>query len=353
MSKDYYNVLGVSKNATQDEVKKAFRKKAHEYHPDKKTGDEAKFKEANEAYQVLGDKQKRAQYDQFGTADFGAGGFGGGGFGGFSQGGVNINMDDLGDIFGDIFGGGRSRGGARARRGRDIKMILNLDFLDAVFGVEKEINLKKKITCTKCKGNGAEPGTPIETCKTCGGSGQVTKTQRSFLGNIQMQTTCADCRGEGKTITKKCSKCAGTGVHDEVVNFKTKIPAGIDDGETIRLQGHGEASAPGGTAGDLYLEIRIKNDKRFDRDGNDIRTTAKISFTQATLGDKIDIETVDGSLKLKIPAGTQPGTIFKLKDKGVPSLHGRGRGDQLVKVQVEVPKKLSRKQKKLLEDMDL
>ncbi len=353
MSKDYYNILGVDKGASQDEVKKAFRKKAHEFHPDKKTGDEAKFKEANEAYQVLGNEQKRAQYDQFGSAEPGAGGFGGsGGFGGFSQGGVNINMDDLGDIFGDMFGGGRSRGGTRTRRGSDIKMILTIDFLEAVFGVEKEISLKKKITCVTCKGNGAEPGTPIETCKTCGGSGQVTRMQRSFLGNIQMQTTCTDCRGEGKKVTKKCSKCAGTGIHDEVVNFKTKIPAGIDNGETIRLTGHGEA-ASGGIAGDLYLEIRVKEDKRFERDGETIRTDSEISFTQAVMGDKIEIETVDGLLKLKIPAGTQPGTVFKLREKGVPNLHGRGRGDQLIKVQVNVPKKLSRKQKKLLEEMGL
>lgn len=352
MSKDYYKILGVDKGASQDEIKKAFRKKAHEYHPDKATGDEAKFKEANEAYQVLSNEQKRAQYDQFGS-DFANGA--GGGFGGFDAGGMNINMDDLGDIFGglgDMFGfggGGRSR--TRSRVGSDIQLILDIEFNEAVFGTEKEISFQKKVKCDHCKGNGAEPGTKIDTCKTCGGTGRVTRVQRTMLGNMQVQATCNDCQGEGKTYSQKCSKCGGSGVSIETVKLKVKIPAGIDTGEVIRLTGQGEAGERGAAAGDLYLKANIKPAQGFVRDGYDIKSKSEINFAQAALGDKIDVETVDGSVKLKIPVGTQSGTIFRLKGKGVTKLRGTGRGDQMVEVIVVTPTDLNRKQKGMLKEI--
>lgn len=357
MSKDYYNILGVNRGANDDEIKKAFRKKAHEFHPDKKTGDEAKFKEVNEAYQVLNNKQKRTQYDQFGS-DYvnGQAGNSGGGFGGFSSGGVNINMDDLGDMFGgfgDMFGFGGGRQETRNREGADMQLLIDIEFKDAVFGVEKEISFRKKVKCSKCNGNGAEPGTKIETCSTCKGTGKVSRVQRTILGNIQVQATCETCRGEGKKITQKCSQCHGIGANMENVSMKVKIPAGIDEGEVIRLMGQGEAGEFGAPAGDLYLKVRIRNDFRFERDDYNILTKAKINFTQAALGDKIDIDTVDGIIKLKIPAGTQSGTIFKLRGRGVTKLRGNGRGDQLVEVEVETPTSLTKKQKSLFKEINL
>lgn len=358
MGKDYYKILGVEKNASQDEIKKAFRKKAHEYHPDKSTGDEVKFKEANEAYQVLGNEKKRAQYDQFGSTfqNGQAGGGGFSGFNGFSQGGINIDMDDLGDIFGgigDIFGfGGGSGQRQRSRRGSDIQTILTITFDEAVHGVEKEIRLRRKVKCSHCNGNGAEPGTKIETCKTCNGTGRVSRVQRTILGNMQMQAACDECGGEGKTYAQKCKQCGGQGIKEEVDNLKVKIPAGIDDGEVIRLSGQGEAGEKGASAGDLYLKMSVRGDKRFERDGYDIKSQAEISFTQAALGDKINVETVNGEVKLKIPAGTQSGTVFKLRGKGVVSLRGSGTGDHLVEVHVKTPTNLNRKQKELLKELD-
>jgi len=361
MSKDYYKVLGVDKNASQDDIKKAFRKLAHQYHPDKQGGNEEKFKEINEAYQVLGDAKKRSQYDQFGSTFEQArsqGGFSGfEGFRDFSGYANGFNMDDLGDIlggFGDIFGFGRSeRRGGRARKGEDIQVILNIEFLDSVFGAEKEIKLKKGIKCDRCQGNGAEPGTKIETCKTCKGSGYVTKLQRTILGNIQSQSVCPECHGEGKTYAEKCHKCKGLGVAEELTTLKIKIPAGIDDGETIRLSGQGEAGEKGGSSGDLYIRIKVNKDNRFIREGFNILSKADISISQASLGDKIDIETVEGIVTLKIPEGTQSGTIFKLQSKGISHLHGRGKGDHLVEVIVKIPKNLSRKQKELLKELGI
>jgi molecular chaperone DnaJ len=364
MSKDYYKVLGVDKSASQDDIKKAFRKLAHEHHPDKKGGDEAKFKEINEAYQVLGDQNKRAKYDQFGSA-FEHGQAGGGfhgfegfrDFSGFTEG-FNINMDDLGDMFGGIgdifgFGGTRSRGGRRASRGNDIEVSLTIDFMEAVFGVEKEIGLNKIVKCEKCKGEGAEPGAKVETCKVCGGRGKTTRVQRTIFGQMQVEMGCSDCSGEGKTYSQKCSKCSGRGVVKETVNFKVKIPAGIDDGGVIRLSGQGEAGEKGASAGDLYMHIRIRKDSRFERQGNNILTQVFINFTQAALGDKIDIETVDGTVKLKIPEGTESGTVFRLRGHGIPNLQGRGRGDHLVEVKIRTPKNLSRKQKEMLKELGL
>jgi len=364
MSKDYYNILGVGKNASPDEIKKAFREKAHRFHPDKQGGDEAKFKELNEAYQVLGDQQKRSQYDQYGQtfeqarAGGGFSGFEGfRDFSGFSNG-FNINMDDLGDImggFGDIFGfsaqGGQGR--RRAKRGSDIEVAFTIEFKEAVFGVEREISLKKNITCPSCKGDGAEPGAGSATCATCHGSGRVIKTQRTILGNVQMQSTCPTCHGEGKIIKEKCRQCKGHGVVNEIANLKIKIPAGIDSGESIRYAGQGEAAAKGGQPGDLYIRIRVNPDKRFSRQGDDILSRAEISVATAALGGRIEVQTVDGVAELKIPEGTQSGRIFKLSDKGIQNLRGRGRGDQLVEVAVKIPTGLSRKQKEMLRDLGI
>lgn len=355
MSKDYYSILGVPKTATEEEVKKAFRKKAHEHHPDKKGGDEAKFKEINEAYQVLGNKERRARYDQFGSAyeNGQAGGARGGFGGGFGAEGFNINMDDLGDIFGgfgDIFGFGGGQKRRQAARGHDLEVRLTIDFLEAVFGTEKTITLTKTVTCAKCAGSGAEPGSKIETCSTCKGSGHVTQIQRTIFGQMQMQTPCQTCHGEGKIITKPCTKCSGSGVTKEQVELTIKIPAGIDTGETIRLTGQGEAGPKGTPAGDLYVHVQVNHDRRFIRQGENIVSNAEITFPQAALGTSIDVETIDGNVSLKIPAGTQSGKVFMLKDKGVPSLRGRGRGDHLVTVIVKTPTNLSRKQKQLLEE---
>jgi len=356
MSKDYYDILGVSKTATEEEIKKAFRKKAHEHHPDKKGGDEAKFKELNEAYQVLGNKDKRAQYDRFGSAAFNQGGSGFSGFEGFGGQGFNINMDDLGDLFGGFgdmfgFGGGSSRR-KRSQRGSDVQVNIEISFMESVFGVEKDIKFYKTNTCKTCKGSGAEPGSDLETCKHCHGHGTVTQMQRTILGSIQMQTPCPNCHGEGKIITKPCKTCNGNGLYKDNVEIKVKIPEGISDQEMIRLTGQGEAGPKNAGSGDLYIKVRVKTDHRFNRQGDNIISKKEISFPEAALGTKIDIETVDGVVSLKIPEGTQSGKVFKLSDKGVPHLRGRGRGDHLVEVIVKTPTNLSRKQKKILEEFD-
>ncbi len=355
MSKDYYKILGVDKSASAEEIKKAFRAQAHKYHPDKAGGDEAKFKEVNEAYQILGNAEKRKQYDQFGTT-FDQAGMGGGGnpfsgFGGFQ--GANINMDDFGDIFGDIFGGfgGRTRTKTRSK-GADIHADMEIDIKESAFGVEKDVEFYKNITCGKCSGSGAEPGTKVDTCKTCGGNGHITKMQQTFLGAMQTQRVCPDCGGDGQIPHKKCSECSGRGIVKSQEKIKVKIPAGIDDGTTIKFAGKGEAGAHGAMPGDLYIAFHIKPNPEFERDGHNILSTEKISFKQAALGDKIEVNTLEGPIKLKIPSGTQSGTFFRLKGKGVPSLRGFGKGDQLVRVIVDIPKSLSRKQKKILEEWD-
>lgn len=364
MSKDYYNILGVDKNASPEEIKKAFRKLAHEHHPDKKSGDEAKFKKVNEAYQVLSDAKKRAQYDQFGSAFSEAGASRGfEGFGDFT-GGFNVNFDDLGDIFGglgDVFGFSGQRGRGRSARGQDIQVFLTIDFREAVFGAEKEISLKKTAKCPKCGGEGREPGAEVITCKVCGGQGRVVKVQRTILGSMQIQMTCDACQGEGKTFKEKCSACRGAGLTQEIVNLKVKIPAGIDNNETIRLSGQGEAAAKGGQAGDLYLKIRVKPDGRFEREGINIKSRAEINFSLAALGGRIEVATVDGPVELKIPEGTQSGKVFILRGKGVPYLNSHGlfggaqgrRGDHLVKVIVKTPTGLSRKQRELLKELGI
>ena len=366
MSKDYYKILGVEKTASAEDIKKAFRKLAHQYHPDKKGGDEAKFKEVNEAYQVVGNADKRQQYDQFG-ADFDKqGGWGQGArwedimnafrSGNFSaQGGSafggNFGGGDFGDMFGDLFGFGGGRGQGRSRRGNDIQVDIELDFREAVFGVEKDIRLTKNNSCDVCGGSGAEPGSAMKDCGQCGGQGQVRHVQRTILGAMQTVTTCPTCQGAGKMPEKKCKHCGGQGSVRNESNYKVKIPAGIDDGGTIRLSGKGESAGTGGTAGDLYVVVHVRGDKKFNREGDDIYSEARISYPQAVLGDKIEIETVDGVKKMVIPESTQSHQQIRLKGLGVPNVHGRGRGDHYVRVIVDVPKKVSRGARKLLEEL--
>lgn len=355
MSKrDYYEVLGVSKDASADEIKKAFRRLAVQHHPDKEGGDEAKFKEINEAYDVLKDSDKRQRYDRFGHSGVGGasgGGYGGNpfeGFGGFQ--GQNINFDfgeGLGDIFSQFFGGGgRNRG---PQRGRDVEVQLQLTFEEAVFGLEHEISLDLEDTCTHCKGKTVEPGHEMKTCPTCKGAGQQTRVMNTMFGAIQQSVVCDDCEGRGKVPEKKCTVCRGSGTQRQKRSIKLKIPAGIDDGATIRLSGHGEAIGHG-EKGDLYVHIRVKAHKKFTREGDIILSDEHVSMVDAALGTEIDVETVDGVVRMKIPAGTQSGTDFKLSGHGVPHMRSDRRGPHIVNVIVDTPTKLSRKQKKLLED---
>jgi len=355
MSKrDYYEVLGVSKSASADEIKKAFRKAAVKHHPDKEGGDETKFKEVNEAYEVLKDQQKRQRYDQFGHAGVGGNGGGAGGnpfegFGGF--GGQNVNFDfgdgGLGDIFGQFFGGGaQSQRGPK--RGRDAETTVSLTFEEAIFGVEKELSLTLEDECSHCHGTTVEPGHSMKTCPTCKGAGQQTRVMNTIFGQIQQAVTCETCKGAGKVPEVICSVCRGKGTERRKQSIKLKIPAGIDDGATIRLGQHGEAIG-GGTKGDLYVHIRVKAHKKFTREGDIILSEEHISMVDAALGTEIDVETVDGDIRMKVPAGTQSGTDFKLSHHGVPHLRGAARGAHIVSVVVDIPTKLTKKQKELLE----
>jgi molecular chaperone DnaJ len=357
MSKrDYYEVLGVNKGASDDDIKKAFRKLAVKHHPDKEGGDEAKFKEINEAYEVLKDAKKRQRYDQFGHAGVGgassSGGYAGGNpFEGFG-GGQNIHFDfgdgGLGDIFGSFFGGGSAR--QQPVRGRDVEVNLTLTFEEAIFGTEETITLTLDDECHHCKGSGVEPGYGTKTCPTCKGSGQVNKVVNTLFGAIQQTVVCHTCKGKGKVPEKPCSVCGGSGINREKQTIKLKVPAGIDDGATIRLAGRGEA-ASGGGKGDLYVHIRVKAHKKFTREGDLILSNEKISMVDAALGTEIDVETVDGKIRMKVPAGTQPDTDFKLSGHGVPHLKGSARGPHIVTIKVEIPTNLSKKQKDLLEEL--
>ena len=348
--KDYYEVLGVSKNASADEIKKAFRRLAVQHHPDKEGGDESRFKEINEAYEVLKDSEKRQRYDQFGHAGVGGASGGGGGnpFEGFNFNGQNVNFDfgdgGFGDIFGSFFGGGRPQ----SRRGRDVETVLELSFEEAVFGVEKDIKLNIEADCEHCKGTGAEPGYNLKTCGTCKGSGQVITAVRTILGNIQQSQTCSTCHGSGKVPEKACSVCGGRGVKRMPKNIDLKIPAGIDDGATIRLREYGEAIV-NGPKGDLYIHIRVKPHKIFTREGDIILSHEKIDMVTAALGGEASVKTVDGIVTMKIPAGTQSGTDFKLSGHGVAHPKSSYRGPHIVTVIVETPTKLTKKQKELLE----
>ena len=356
MSKrDYYELLGIGKSASADEIKKAFRRAAIEHHPDK-GGDETKFKEVNEAYEVLKDPSKRQRYDQFGHA--GVGGNGGGNpFEGFTGGqGQNINFDfgdlGLGDIFSSFFGGnaGGGRQGQRESRGRDVETGVEISFEDAVFGTEIDLNLTLEDSCEHCKGSTVEPGHELKTCAECKGSGQVVVAMRTIFGNIQQATVCPKCKGKGKIPEKVCTVCSGKGTQRKAQTIGLKIPAGVDDGATIRLREHGEAIA-NGPKGDLYVNIRVKPHKKFTREGDLILSEETIGMVQAALGTEIEVETVDGPIKMKIPAGTQSGTDFKLSNHGVPHLRKETRGAHIVTINVETPTKLSKRQKELLEEL--
>ncbi len=359
--KDYYKILGVEKSASEDEIKKAFRKLAHQYHPDKQSGDETKFKEINEAYQVLSNKEKRGKYDQFGSDFESQGGFGGGmGWEDFMRqarngqgGGFEFNMGGMnfGDIFGDMFGFGGGGGGRARNRGRDIQIDIEIPFRQAVFGTEHEVKLTKHNPCDVCSGTGGEPGSPVKTCTTCNGRGQVVKMQQTILGAMQTAATCSDCAGRGQKAEKSCKHCGGDGAVRNESKYRVKIPAGIDDGGTIRLNGKGEYPGIGGEAGDMYVVVHVKADRAFQRDGNDVHTDVHISYPQAVLGDEVEIETLDGNKKIKIPEGVQPMERIRLKGIGIPSLRGNGRGDHYVRVVLDVPKKPNKNLKKLLEDV--
>lgn len=355
MAEDYYSLLGVSRTASPEEIKKAFRAKAHQHHPDKTNGDAEQFKKINEAYQVLGDQEKRQQYDQYGqTFDQarrnGGGPAGGNPFGGFQ--GQNVDFGDLGDMFGDLFGFGGSRASSQAsNRGRDIVASMTLPFRMAVFGGERTLNLRRQVVCATCHGSGAEAGSTAETCTTCNGRGRVQQAQRTILGVIQTAVVCSACGGEGKVIKNKCKTCHGEGRHEQQETVTIKIPAGIDAGQKIKLSGKGEAGRRGSASGDLFIAIDIEKDPTFRREQDDVVTKLTIPLSTAVLGDTVNIETLDGKVGLKIPAGTPSGEVIAIKGKGVPKLRGRGRGDQRVVVTVDIPKKVSGKAKKLLQQL--
>lgn len=359
MSKrDYYEILGISKDASADEIKKAFRKLAVKHHPDKEGGDETKFKEASEAYEVLKDEAKRQRYDQFGHA--GVGGSSGGGspfegfqgFGGGAQG-MHFDFGDggLGDIFGSFFGGG---GGGQQRRnddmGRDVQTDITLSFEEAVFGLERTLHLTMNDVCSHCKGGRAEPGHDLKTCEVCKGSGQVVQQMNTVFGAIQQAAICRNCDGRGKIPEKPCTVCKATGVEKTKQDIKIKIPAGIDDGAVMRLRGHGEAAA-NGNKGDLYVQLNVKPHKHFTREGDLILSSQHVEMVDAALGIDIKVETVDGPVTMKVPAGTQSGTDFKLSSHGVPHIRDKNRGAHIVTILVDTPTSLSKSQKEILESL--
>jgi len=374
--KDYYKTLGVEKGASKEDIKKAFRKMAHQYHPDKTKNDPAaanKFKEASEAYSVLSDDSKRRQYDMFGSAGPGGAGFNGGpsnssgrgsGFGGFNpndfggfdfsgfqqggQGGVEF---DLGDIFSDFFGGGRSTSSRQAasQRGADISVDMNLTFEESIFGVEKTLHLRKASKCLTCEGSGAAPGSSMETCKTCNGQGRVNEMRRTILGTINTQRTCGTCHGMGQVPKVKCSTCKGSGVLEREQEITVKIPAGIEAGQAVRLTGMGEA-IPFGVSGDLYVRVHIKAHPHISKQGQDLVTQLGIKLTLALTGGEVTLKTLDGDVILKIPEGTNTGEILRIKGKGVPNDRGK-RGDFLIHIHVDMPRKLSKEAKKAIEEL--
>jgi len=354
---DPYKTLGVDKTASEAEIKKAYRKFALKYHPDKGEGNEGKFKEVTEAYEVLGDKQKRQQYDQFGNVG-GAGGGGGQGFGGFGgfegfQGGnVDFGSGGFGDIFESFFGGGQgSTRRSGPTKGEDIEIVIQISFKESISGFTRETEITRYEMCDHCKGKGAEPGSKLKTCADCNGTGQQVRIQRTPLGQIQTSAVCSSCHGEGQIPEKKCTKCHGVGKHSARSKIKIKIPAGIHDKAIIRLREKGEAGDKGGPYGDLFVHIVVEPSKIFERIGNDINTVQKIHVLQAIMGDEIEIKTIYGHVVLKIPAGTESGKVFRIKDEGTPVVNTDRKGDHHVKIIIDIPKKLSKKEKDLYEEL--
>lgn len=353
--RDYYEVLGVKKDATADEIKKAYRKITKENHPDLHPGDKAceeRFKEANEAYEVLSDEEKRKKYDQFGHAAFDPNaGFNGGGFGGFGDFGGFGGFGGFGDIFSDLFGGfggGTARNPNAPRKGENLRATLNISFEEAAFGCKKEVTVARVEQCPDCKGSGCAPGTTPEVCPDCKGTGSVTVNQRTPLGMMQTSSPCSKCRGTGKIIHQPCKTCRGMGKIRRQHKVDVNVPAGIDDGRTISCPGYGNAGSNGGPAGDLLVSVIVRPHARFEREGTSVLLEQEISYAQAVLGAEIEVPTLDGKVKLNIPEGTQPGSVFRIRGKGIPFLRGSGRGDQFVTVRLKVPKDLSSHQKELL-----
>jgi len=355
--RDYYEVLGIRKDASADEIKKAFRRKAVELHPDR-GGDEEKFKEVNEAYEILKDPSKRQRYDQFGHAGVGSSaasdgnpyaGFGGG----FNGQNVNFDFGDLGlgDIFSSFFGGGATGGRQRQARGNDVETRIEISFEEAVFGTDVDLKLNLEDVCSHCKGTTAEPGYELKTCPTCGGSGQVVTATRTIFGNIQQASICPTCKGTGKVPEKVCTVCHGKGTERRSQVVQLKVPAGIDDGATIRLREHGEAIA-NGPKGDLYVHVRVKAHKHFTREGDLILSEEHVGMVEAALGTEIDVDTVDGKVRMKVPSGTQSGTDFKLSGHGVPHIRSESRGPHIVTIVVDTPTKLTKQQRELLEQFE-
>lgn len=349
--KDYYKILGLEKGASKDEVKKAFRKLAAQYHPDKETGDEAKFKEISEAYAVLGDDKKKAEYDTYGHAyqqAGGAGGFGGGfgGFGGFGGQHVEFDLNDIFENFGDMFGGGF--GGRRQVRGRDISIDIELTFEESIFGVKRSVLLTKNNVCKACNGTGAEKDSAMTKCDTCNGQGKVREVRNSVMGSFQTVRECSVCNGRGEVPKQKCGTCAGQGIKKEQEEISIEIPAGIQNGEMIRMTGQGEAIS-NGEPGDLYVKIHVKPHPRITRDGANLNTELHVKLSDALLGETYKVETLDGAVDIKIPAGVSHGEVLRIRNKGVPQ--GGGRGNFMVKVKIDMPQKLSRKAKKMIEEL--
>ena len=354
--KNYYDLLGISKTATEEEIKTAFRKLAHKYHPDKKGGDEKKFKEVSEAYSVLSDKKKRAEYDTYGKTFAGGGQQGGPGFGGFDfsnfqQGFQGFSKDgqafefDLGDVFGEFFGGGSPR----SRRGRDISIDIELSFRDAIFGTERRVLLAKQSICAACTGSGAKKGSKLVTCTSCNGKGEIRETRNSLFGTFSSVRTCPRCNGKGEVPETPCEVCHGEGIAKREEEIRVTVPAGVEDGEMIRMPRMGEAAA-GGATGDLYVKIHVREDRGFTRDGNNLITSLPIKLTDALLGGEYQIRTLDGDEMLTVPGGVAHGEMLRVRGKGVP--HGRGtRGDLLVRVDIEFPKKLSKSARDLIEKL--
>lgn len=360
MPKNYYETLGVSKNASKDELKKAFHKLAHKYHPDKNKGNDTKFKEVNEAYQVLSDDQKRTRYDQFGSTDgpmsgsnYGRQGGQSSGFEGFDfsgfQNGQDFDMGDIGDIFGDFFGGGMGRGTKNSRRGRDIQTEIELTFEESIFGVSRKISIEKQSTCDICKGTGGRVGTKINTCSTCNGNGQIREVRRSILGSFSTTKICDSCLGSGKIPSEKCPNCRGAGVYRKQKEIELNIPAGINNAEMLKMTGQGE-DIQGGPSGDLYIKVRVKPHLIYKREGLNLTMDLPIKLTDALVGVVYNLKTLEGNtIEVKIPEGINHNELLRVRGKGVPS--SRGRGDIILRIQVKMPSRLSHKSKEIIEEL--